>query len=59
MKRIQSHTANVLPLDAVKALQAAAQTPYPRDSLLRVVAIEQATAMVKFKYPQFFRKDGS
>ena len=48
--------ANVLPSDAAKLLQQAAQTPLPRaDPLARVKAIEKAIERVKREYPQFFQ----
>ena len=48
--------ANVLPRDAAKLLQQAAQTPITRaDPLARVKAIEKAIERVKREYPQFFR----
>ena len=49
--------ANVLlPRDAAKLLQQAAQTPITRaDPLARVKAIEKAIERVKREYPQFFQ----
>lgn len=48
--------ANVLPRDAVKLLQQAAQTPITRaDPLARVKAIDKAIERVKREYPQFFQ----
>jgi len=48
--------ANVLPSDAAKLLQQAAQTPITRaDPLARVKAIEKAIERVKREYPQFFQ----
>lgn len=47
--------AKVLPPDAVRLLQQAAQTPITRaDPLARVKAIDKATERVKRKYPQYF-----
>lgn len=49
--------ANVLPRDAAKLLQQAAQTPIPgHDPLARVKAIDKATERVKRQYPQFFKE---
>lgn len=49
--------ANVLPRDAAKLLQQAAQTPITRaDPLARVKAIEKAIERVKREYPQFFKE---
>lgn len=47
--------ANVLPRDAAKLLQQAAQTPITLDPLARVKAIEKAIERVKREYPQFFQ----
>lgn len=48
--------ANVLPRDAAKLLQQAAQTPIPgHDPLARVKAIEKAIERVKRDHPQFFQ----
>lgn len=49
--------AKVLPLDAARLLQKAAQTPIPaHDPLARVKAIDKATALVKRMYPKYFRE---
>lgn len=49
--------ANVLPLDAVKLLQQAAQTPiFEQDPLSRINEIDSATQQIKRKYPQFFKE---
>ena len=48
--------AKLLPLEAAKLLQQAAQTPITRaDPLARVKAIEKAIERVKREYPQFFQ----
>ena len=48
--------AKVLPYDAARLLQQAAQTPIPgHDPLARVKAIEKAIERVKREHPQFFR----
>ena len=48
---------NVLPRDAAKLLQQAAQTPITRaDPLARVKAIEKAIERVKRQCPQFFKE---
>lgn len=49
--------AKVLPYDAARLLQRAAQTPIPAaDPLARVKAIEKATQWAKREYPQFFKE---
>lgn len=50
--------STVLPPDAVRHLQRAAQTPIFNDLLARVKAIEKATERVKQQYPQFFIREG-
>lgn len=48
--------ANVLPREAAKLLQQAAQTPITRnDPLARVKAIEKAVERVKRDHPQYFQ----
>lgn len=48
--------STVLPPDAAKALQQAAKTPITAsDPNARSKAVERATALVKRKYPQFFK----
>ena len=48
--------AKVLPPEAARLLQQAAQTPITRaDPLARVKAIEKAIERVKREYPQFFQ----
>jgi hypothetical protein len=50
--------ARVLPADAAKLLQQAAQTPVIAGNRIpRLVAIERAVAQVQHQYPQLFRKD--
>lgn len=52
--------ANVLPRDAAKLLQQAAQTPITRaDPLARVKAIEKAIERVKREYPPIFPDQGA
>ena len=51
--------AHVLPPDAEKILQQAAQTPvHAGNPIPRRAAIDRAVAQVKQQYPQFFRKEG-
>lgn len=48
--------AKVLPPEAARLLQQAAQTPIPgHDPLARVKAIDKAIERVKREYPQFFQ----
>ena len=48
--------AKLLPLEAARLLQHAAQTPITRaDPLARVKAIEKAIERVKREYPQSFQ----
>lgn len=53
--------AKVLPPDAAKLLQQAAQTPLnhgaPEPDLERRIAIDKATEWVKRHYPQFFKQE--
>jgi hypothetical protein len=51
--------AKVLPADAAKLLQAAAQTPLDKrgSRIPRLVAIERAVAQVQHQYPHLFKKD--
>ena len=52
-----SPPAKVLPPEAARLLQQAAQTPIPgHDPLARVKAIDKATERVKRQYPQFFKE---
>ena len=49
--------AKVLPQEAARLLQQAAQTPIPgHDPLARVKAIEKAIERIKRQYPQCFRE---
>jgi hypothetical protein len=49
--------AKLLPLEAARLLQQAAQTPIPgHDPLARVKAIDKATERVKRQFPQFFKE---
>lgn len=49
--------AKLLPLEAARLLQQAAQTPIPgHDPLARVRAIDKAIERVKRQYPQFFKE---
>lgn len=49
--------AKLLPLEAARLLQQAAQTPTPgHDPLARVKAIDKATERVKRQFPQFFKE---
>ena len=49
--------AKVLPQEAARLLQQAAQTPIPgHDPLARVKAIDKAIERVKRQYPQFFKE---
>ena len=54
----QPPLSRLLPYDAAKLLQQAAQTPVTRaDPLARVKAIEKATERVKHAYPYYFIKE--
>ncbi len=50
-------TARILPLDAVRLLICASETPIPRyDPDRRDREIDAVTANVKKKYPEYFRQ---
>lgn len=50
--------AQVLPKAAVALLQSAAETaPRGTNGILRIAAIEKATAQIKAQYPKFFRQE--
>lgn len=57
MSKRNQPPAKLLPLEAARLLQQAAQTPIPgHDPLARVKAIDKATERVKRQYPQFFKE---
>ena len=47
----------MLPIEARRLLQKAAEVPNERDPLARIKAIEAATAKLRREYPEFFREE--
>lgn len=56
--RAEKRVIGLLPADARKMLKKAAETPVTgADPLARTKAIDRAAAIIKARYPEYFRKE--